>query len=146
MWLFDFQQKHQNNPVGKGKCFQQMLLENWTSIPGEKTSKPLPLISCEYSRSVVSDYPATLWTVACQAPLSMGFPRQGYWGGLPFPTPRDLPDPGIEPTSPESPALAGHSLPLSHLGSNPPTPRSPPLTSLHTQKLLKKNPKLKYES
>ena len=47
---------------------------------------------------------ATLWTVAHQAPLSMGFPRQEYWIGLPFPSPGDLPDPGIEPTSP---ALAG---------------------------------------
>ena len=37
----------------------------------------------------------TLWTVVCQAPLSMGFSRQEYWSGLPFPPPRDLPDPGI---------------------------------------------------
>ena len=42
----------------------------------------------------------TLWTVARQAPLSMGFSRQEYQSGLPFPSPRDLPDPGIEPTSP----------------------------------------------
>ena len=42
---------------------------------------------------------ATLWTVACQAPLSVGFSRQEYWSGLPFPIPRDLPDPRIEPTS-----------------------------------------------
>ena len=40
------------------------------------------------------------WTVAHQAPLSMGFPRQEYWSGQPFPSPRDLPDPGIEPMSP----------------------------------------------
>ena len=40
---------------------------------------------------------ATLWTVACQAPLSMGFSRQEYWSGLPFPSPGDLPNPGIEP-------------------------------------------------
>ena len=39
-------------------------------------------------------------TVALQVPLSMGFPRQEYWSGLPFPSPRDLPKPGIEPTSP----------------------------------------------
>ena len=50
---------------------------------------------------------ATLSTVAHQAPLSMGFPRQEYWGGLPFPSPGDLPDPGIKPRSPMSPALAG---------------------------------------
>ena len=57
---------------------------------------------------------ATLWTVACQAPLSMGFSRQEYWHGLPFPPPGDLPDPRIEPVTP---ALAGRFLPLSHLGS-----------------------------
>ena len=43
---------------------------------------------------------ATPWTVAHQAPLSMGFSRQEYWSGLPFPSPGDLPDPGIEPRSP----------------------------------------------
>ena len=42
---------------------------------------------------------ATLWTVALQAPLSVGFSRQEYWSGLPFPTLGDLPNPGIEPTS-----------------------------------------------
>ena len=50
---------------------------------------------------------ATLWAIACQAPLSMGFPRQEYWSGLPFPPPGDLPDPGIEPKTLMSPALAG---------------------------------------
>ena len=43
---------------------------------------------------------ATPWTVAHQAPLSMGFSRQEYWSGLPFPSPGDLPNPGIEPGSP----------------------------------------------
>ena len=42
----------------------------------------------------------TPWTVAYQAPLSMGFSKQEYWSGLPFPSPEDLPDPGIEPRSP----------------------------------------------
>ena len=50
---------------------------------------------------------ATLWTIARQAPLSIGFPRQEYWSGLPFPYPGYLPDPGIKPTSLMSPALAG---------------------------------------
>ena len=54
-----------------------------------------------------------------QAPLSMGFPRQEYRSGLPFPFPEDLPDPGIKPTSPESPALQGDSSLLSHQGSPP---------------------------
>ena len=53
----------------------------------------------KWSRSVVSDS-ATLWTVAQQAPLPMGFSRQEYWSGLPFPFPGDLPNPGIEPRSP----------------------------------------------
>ena len=57
---------------------------------------------------------ATPWTVAHQAPLSMRFPRQEYGSELPFPSPGDLPDPGIEPTSP---AWQVDSLPLSHLGS-----------------------------
>ena len=47
------------------------------------------------------------WTEACQAPLSMGFSRQEYWSGLLCPPPGDLPDPGIEPISLMSPALAG---------------------------------------
>ena len=52
--------------------------------------------------------------VAHQSPLSMGFPRQTYWNGLLFPSPGDLPDPGIKPTSP---ALQADSLPLSHQGN-----------------------------
>ena len=50
----------------------------------------------------------TPWTVAYQDPLSMGFSRQEYWRGLPFPSPGDLPDPGVEP---RSPALQADSLP-----------------------------------
>ena len=49
----------------------------------------------------------TLWTVAHQAPLSMGFSRQKYWSGLPCPPPGDLPDSGIKPICLMSPALAG---------------------------------------
>ena len=52
----------------------------------------------------------TTWTVAHQAPLSIGFSRQEYWSGLPFPSPGDLPNPGINPTSP---TLQVDSLPLS---------------------------------
>ena len=50
---------------------------------------------------------ATLWIIAYQAPLSMGFSGQEYWSGLPCPPPGHLPDTGIKPTSLESPALAG---------------------------------------
>ena len=49
----------------------------------------------------------TLRTVACQAPLSMGFSREEYWSGFPCPSPGELPDPGIKPASLMSPALAG---------------------------------------
>ena len=55
----------------------------------------------------------TPWTVACQAPLSIGFSRQEYWSGLPFPYPRDLPNSRIEPASL---VWQMDSLPLSHLG------------------------------
>ena len=65
----------------------------------------------------MSDCFATPWAVAYQAPLSIGFSRQAYWSGLPFPPPGDLPDPGIEPLSPSVPALQADSLPLHHLGS-----------------------------
>ena len=62
----------------------------------------------------MSIYLATPWTVARQAFLSMEFPRQEYWSGLPFPSPGDLPNPGIKPTSPASLALQVNSLLLSH--------------------------------
>ena len=68
---------------------------------------------------VKSDSFVTLWTVARQAPLSMGFSRHGYWSGLPCPPPGDLPDPGIEPESPASSAPQVDPLPLTHRGSPP---------------------------
>ena len=64
---------------------------------------------------------ATWWTVACQASPFMGFSRQAYWSGLPFPSPRDLPDPGIEP---RSPTLQADPLP-----SEPP---GNPMTNLNS--------------
>ena len=59
---------------------------------------------------VAKSYPtlAIPWTIARQALLSMGFSRQEYWSGLPFPSPEDLPNPGIQPGSPE---LQSDSLP-----------------------------------
>ena len=66
--------------------------------------------------SAVSDS-ATPRNVAGQAPPSMEFSRQEYWSGLPFPSPGDLSDPGIEPVTLSSPALAD-SLPPHHLGSH----------------------------
>ena len=62
------------------------------------------LWKCAADKCSVVSNSATPWTVALQAPLSMGFPRQEYWSVLPFPSPGDLPDPGIRPSFP---ALAG---------------------------------------
>ena len=67
--------------------------------------------SLSLSLSLVTKSCPTLvipWTVACQAPLSMGFSRQECWSRLPFPSPGDLPDPGIKPSSP---SLQADSLP-----------------------------------
>ena len=64
----------------------------------------LSLMPSHFSRVRLSVIPLT---VARQAPLSMGLSRQEYWSGLPFPSPGDLPDPGIEPTSLKSPAMVG---------------------------------------
>ena len=61
----------------------------------------------------------TSWTVTYQAPLSMGFSRQKYWSRLPFPSPGDLPNPGVEPGSP---ALHTDALP-----SEPPEKTAPTL-------------------
>ena len=66
-----------------------------------------------------------------QAPLSMGFSRQEYWNGLPFPSPRDLPDPGIKP---RSPALQADALPSEPPGK--PMPLSPPQTPATVHHLL----------
>ena len=66
---------------------------------------------CVYAQS----YP-TLWSVACQAPLSVGFFRQEYWSRLTFPPPGNLPNTGIKPVSPASPTLQADSLPIESLG------------------------------
>ena len=62
---------------------------------------------CKHECSVMSNFLGPPWIVARQTPLSTEFARQKYWRGLPFPTPEDLPNPGTEPVSLESPALAG---------------------------------------
>ena len=67
----------------------------------------IPSLCCAQSQGCVH-LSAAPWTVACQALLSMEFSRQKYWSGLSFPSPGDLPDPGIKPVSP---ALAGGFFP-----------------------------------
>ena len=111
-------------------------LENWISHPSERLSHIYPYrrlfstlphggslksslfsllsLPCVLNRFSHVWLFATLWTIAYQSPLSMGFSRQEYWGGLPCPPPGDLPGPGIEPMSPVS-----LPLPVNHLGSPP---------------------------
>ena len=77
--------------VNKFRGKQQVLVTE-TAFQAKVTTVML-LFSCQ----VVSKSFATPWTVACHAPLSVGFPRQEYWNGLPFPSPEGLADQGIEP-------------------------------------------------
>ena len=69
-----------------------------------------------YSLSQVQLF-ANPWTVACQAPLSMGLSRQEYWSGSLFPPPGDLPDPEMKPKFPASPALAGRFFTTKPVGA-----------------------------
>ena len=82
-----------------------------TNTMGRGTEEPAKEIECVSARMLRTfkcvRLLATLWTVARQAPLSMGLSRQEYWSGLPFPSQGNLPDPGTEPESLLSPALAG---------------------------------------
>ena len=89
--------------------------------PHSNTTTPLLLLAVlsfeahthALSPSFVSD---SLRPQSCQAPLSLGFSRQEYWSRLPIPPPGDLSDPGIKPTSPVAPALAGRYLTTEPLG------------------------------
>ena len=68
------------------------------SLPGLQRGADMAVLACSWVLSLV-ELLVILWTVAHQAPLSMGFSRQENWSGLPCPPPGDLPDPGIEPAS-----------------------------------------------
>ena len=90
------------NPRGGGACWAAVygVAESWTRL------KRLSSLAWVLSHFSCVQLFATLWTVAHQAPLSMGFSRQEYWNRLSFPSPGDLTNPGIEPESLRSPALA----------------------------------------
>ena len=83
------------------------LLISESLLISRKVVKIIQRVPCAQLLSCVRLF-STLWTVALQAPLSMGFSRQEYWSGLSFPPPGDLPDPGIKP---RFPALEVDSLP-----------------------------------
>ena len=89
-------------------CFFQVYMLKYLRV------KCHDICVCVLSHSIVFDS-VTPWIVARQAPLSMGFSRQEYWSGLPFPTPGDLPNPGMEP---RSPALLVDSLPAEPSGNS----------------------------
>ena len=128
--------QHQMNRDGRGPPLGSG--EHWAGSPGSASAPPHlslcpPLsrpqsptfsLSCQVAdvsdggQSEVKSYSrvrlfATPWTVAYQTSPSMGFSRQEYWSGLPFPSPGDLPNPGIEP---RSPALQADALPSEPLG------------------------------
>ena len=91
------------------------------------------VLCCVFGHSVMSDFFVTPWPVARQAPPSMGFPRQEYWSGLPFPSPGDLSNPGIEPVSP---ALAGGFLTTESPGKFQLTPGGHLLCCLHSMQFI----------
>ena len=90
------------------ECLLQTLTCSEVTSPSYRLFKIIIIIVVVVESISCVRFFVTPWTVACQAPLSMGFPRQEYWSGLPFPSPGDLPDPGIKPGSP---ALQADSLP-----------------------------------
>ena len=75
------------------------------SVPSQPLLLQFALLLCVLSHFSCVQLFAVLWTIACQAPLSMGFSRQESWSVLPFPSPGDFPDPGIELASLKSPVL-----------------------------------------
>ena len=93
-----------DNWTGRAR-FSQWCLCDWCLEPHLNTAGDL---GCGYLVAKLCPTLLILWMVACQAPRSMGFSKQEYWIGLPFPSLRDLPDPGIEPWSP---ALQADDLP-----------------------------------
>ena len=114
--LFWAEGNWESTHVGRILCLPPMYLKTGYKFPFVKMSIPHPSSSHPQdkkpahhqrlmflllllSREVMSDSFAPPWTVVCQAPVSMGFPRQEYCSGLPFPSPGDRPKLGIKPTS-----------------------------------------------
>ena len=98
---------------------------------------------CAKSFQLVVSDSVTLWTIVCQAPLSMGFFRQKYWSGLPLPSPGNLPVPGIKLPSLTTPALAGGfftigAFLIAQLVRNPPALQETPVQFLGREDLLEK--------
>ena len=91
---------------GPAICFNKVSRWSWRAVRFENHCSALlghGCCCCLVAKSCYDSF-ATPWAIVCQAPLSMGFPSQEHWSGLPFLSPGNLPNPPIEPTSP---ALAG---------------------------------------
>ena len=101
----DYQRKRRKSDLGPRSLRSQ---------PFFKVKVGHVLMCCAWASSLSRVWLCYPWAVARQAPLSMGFSRQEYWGGLPCPPPGDLPSPGIKP---RSPTLQGDSLPSEPPGS-----------------------------
>ena len=97
---------HYHWATWKLQCIQLSQLLNYTVYMAIAFTYKYATIVSAHSLSCVQIF-AALWTIAHQAPLSMGFSRQEYWNRVSFPTPGDLPNSGIEPSSLVSPTLAG---------------------------------------
>ena len=98
--------------IVQGVLYHHLFIEEETEDQSKNLLKATQSCDSHPSLWVLSHFShvwlfVTLWTAACQAPLFMGFSRQGYWSGLPFPSPGDLPQLGVELGSLKSPALAG---------------------------------------
>ena len=104
-------------------CFTENHRQTFTKHPQQRNMKLYHKKWSEVKSLSCVQLFATLWTVAYQAPPSMGFSRQEYWSGLPFPSPGDLPNPEIEPGSP---SLEADTL-----------PSDPPESPHHTMDLIK---------
>ena len=114
--VLEFQLQHQSF---------QWLPRTWLDLLSVQGTLKSPFQHCSSKASILHfscvQLFATLWTVAYQVPLSMGFSRQEYWNELPHPPPRDLPNPGTEHASLKSPALAGGVLYHYHYLQSPET-------------------------
>ena len=90
-------------------CYELFCDKHFLCTKSSQYLDYFPYVVCLHAFSVVQSCPTlcALWTVAHEAPLSMGFSRQEYWSGLPLPTSGNLPNPGMEPVSPVSGELLG---------------------------------------
>ena len=106
--LYEYWVEQFNRQCEKQKEIIHFLPHLWEAVPSISSIKECSWLVCYCSVAKSCPTLCNPMDCTCQAPLSMEFSRQEYWSGLPFPSPGDFPDPGIEP---ESPTLQADSLP-----------------------------------